>query len=82
MKKLVVLLSVVLLSGCVLTEYASDYFKSAVDLNRYAAAKELDDKLCDPDILARLQKTRTEEWYEATVKDCQLRKEKAVRLAN
>ena len=74
--------SITLLSGCALTEFARDYFDNAVDMNQYEAAKEIDASLCDPDVLNRLQKTRTREWYLATVKDCTSRKEKSVPLAN
>lgn len=82
LKFLLVAAASVLMTGCALTEYAKDYFANAVDVNQYEDAKEIDDALCDPDVLARLQKTRTREWYLATVKDCQSRNEEAVPLAN
>ncbi len=83
MKNIMIMIVAALsLSGCALTEFAKDYFANAVDVNQYEAAKEIDDALCEPDVLARLQKTRTREWYLATVKDCQSRNEEAIPLAN
>lgn len=73
---------VVLLSGCALTEYAKDYFSNAVDMNQYEEAKNIDSALCDPVVLARLQKTRSVKWYNETVADCTKRGEQAVPLAN
>lgn len=70
------------LPGCALTDYASVFFSEMQDSNRYEEARSIDQQLCDPDILARLQKTRTKAWYDATVKDCQSRKETNIPLAN
>lgn len=81
-KMLVIALFAMMVTGCAMTEYAEEYFVNAVDVNQYEEAKEIDDALCDPDILARLQKTRTDAWYKATVKDCQSRNESAVPLTN
>ena len=83
MLKLILLLTLTtFLSGCALTDYAKDYFVNAVDLNNYEAAKNIDNSICDPDVLSRLQKTRSEEWYKETVIDCQRRKDQAVPLTN
>ena len=82
MKKLFIILLAVMLSGCVLTDYASEFFSEMKDSNQYETARSLDAQLCEPNILARLQKTRTKAWYDATVKDCQSRKEKAIPLSN
>ena len=82
LKTLLIAICITLISGCALTEYARDYFDNAVDMNQYEAAKEIDSVLCDPDVLARLQKTRTREWYLATVKDCTSRKERSIPLTN
>ena len=82
MKKLFIVALALTLSGCALTDYASEFFSEMKDSNQYEEARDIDVQLCDPDILARLQKTRTKAWYDATVKDCQSRKETNIPLAN
>lgn len=82
MKTIMMIICIFTLSGCALTEFAQEYFNSAVDVNQYEAAKEVDTALCDVDVLARLQKTRSAKWYNETVLDCQKRKEQAVPLSN
>lgn len=82
MKKLFIVALALTMSGCMLTTYMSEVFSEMKDSNQYEAARSLDNQLCDSDILARLQKTRTKAWYEATVKDCQSRKEQNIPLAN
>lgn len=78
---LVIAISLVL-TGCVLTDMAKDYFVQAVDLNQYEEAKDIDNKICEPEILSRLQKTRSKKWYDETVADCRKRKEESVPLLN
>lgn len=85
MKNLKLIISatlIALLSGCALTEYARDYLDNAVDVNQYETAKEIDDMLCEPNVLSRLQKTRSKKWYEETVADCVKRKEQSIPLSN
>ncbi len=83
MKNLILLIvATFFLTGCVLTEFASDYFSEMVDVNEYERAKEIDSDLCDPSVSSRLQKTRSKEWYDALIADCQSREESSVPLAN
>jgi len=80
MRKLFIVVLAISLMGCVST--LKGYFNDWDDSNQYEAARDIDMQLCDPDILARLQKTRTKAWYDATVKDCQSRKETNIPLIN
>ena len=54
MKKLGLLLCVMMLSGCALTEFASDYLSDMKDSNQYEAARETANSICDQQILDRL----------------------------
>ena len=56
MKKLIVVLSVVLLSGCALTDVLTSTFKDWQDTNRYEQARETASNVCNPDVLDRLDK--------------------------
>lgn len=82
LKMILICVFTVMLTGCALTEFARDYLDNAVDLNQYEQAKEIDMLICDPDILSRLQKTRSKKWYDETVADCIKRKELTIPLAN
>ncbi len=74
-KVLIVSLSLLTLNGCALTELARDYLNETIDTNQYEYAKDIDDELCDPDVLVRLKETHSDAWYAATIADCKKRDE-------
>ena len=54
MKKLGLLLCMMMLSGCQLTTFASDFLADMKDSNQYEQARETAVNICDPDVLDRL----------------------------
>ena len=72
-----IVIIIVLFSGCALTDFAKDYFIDAVDVNEYEYARDVDNEICKPEVLLRLKKTRSKEWYDATIADCKKRAKEA-----
>lgn len=81
MKKYVSLIvASLLMSGCSLTDFAADYFLRMKQVNNFEQALDVDEMLCNEEVLAHLRKTRGKDWYDASLTYCQKNNESEVPL--